>query len=163
VIQPDQGGSSKSERRKPAAAKKAPTPAPVAASTAKHRGTKRGAKPKAAVGGSAAKRFPTAWVVVGVSGGSVLGLMILLFSLLGGPSGDAPTGSSPSGGRSAAAPVGASRSLPTFQSEIPVGTGGVRPMDAAEKARRRERIASFAEMAREQEAELEKEKTPAQP
>ena len=126
--------------------------------TVQRRTTKQGAKKAAATGGVGAKRVPTHWIVLGVCGGSALGLMILLFSLLGGPSADSP---SRPGERSATGP----RTLPTFQSDLPTDRsgGGVRPMDAAEKARRKERIASFAEMAREQEAELREEQPQRKP
>ncbi len=120
---------------------------------------------KAAAGGAGFKRIPTPWIVLGVCGGSALGLAILLFSLLGGSSADSPTNRSRTGERSAIAPVTGPRALPTFQSDLPTDRygGGVRPMDAAEQARRRERIASFAEMGREQESELREEKPQRKP
>jgi hypothetical protein len=152
---------------KPASGKR--DSAKVRPAAAPRRTAKRGTNKPAATGGAGAKRMPTRWIVLGVSGGSALGLMILLFSLLGGPSADSPARP---GERSASVPVTGPRTLPTFQSDLPTfqsdlptdrSVGGVRPMDAAEKARRKERIASFAEMAREQEAELREEQPQRKP
>jgi hypothetical protein len=171
-IQTTKPGVTKSEHGKRDSAKVQPaTPA-----AAQRRTAKQGARKAAATGGAGAKRVPTHWIVLGVCGGSALGLMILLFSLLGGPSADSP---SRPGERSASAPVTGSRTLPTFPSDLPTNRsdlptfqsdlptnrsgGGVRPMSAAEKASRQERIASFAEMAREEEAALRKDKPQPKP
>ena len=115
-------------------------------------------KPQA-VKGSKAKRIPPLWIAVGAGGVSALVVIVLLVSLLGG-SGEPGTRTPPD--RSASTPFRGPQSLPTFRSDIPSassGASGVRPMDAEEKARRREGMASFAEMGREEEAKLRQEET----
>ncbi|MCL4205333.1 MAG: hypothetical protein KJ000_22865 [Pirellulaceae bacterium] len=163
-IQTTKPGATKPKTGTPESIKVQPT-SPATATAGPPRTGKQAARRATAVGGAEAKRIPAPWIVLGVCGGSALGLTILLFSLLGGSSADSPTSPSRTGERSAVAPVTGPRALPTFQSDLPTDRygGGVRPMDAAEQARRRERIASFAEMAREQESELREEKPQGKP
>jgi hypothetical protein len=172
-IQTTKPGVTKPASGKSDSAKVQPT-TPTKPAAAQRRTAKQVAKKAAATGGAGAKRVPTHWIVLGVCGGSALGVVILLFSLLGGPAADSP---SRPGERSASVPATGPRTLPTFQSDLPTNRsdlptfqsdlprsgGGVRPMSAAEKASRQERIASFAEMAREEEAALRKDKPQPKP
>jgi hypothetical protein len=99
------------------------------------------------------QRVPPMWLAIGGCAASALVVIILLAGLLSGPSDDER---SPSRDRSVSTPTRGPRSLPTFESDLPssYGPSGVRPMDVEEKARRREGMASFAEMGRTEEAKL---------
>ncbi len=128
---------------------------------AKSRPGPRSSSRQRAPGGQRANRIPASWIAAGACAGSALVVVILLVNLLGGDGSDGPSRSPE---RGASAPSSTPRSLPTFQSELPPASSaasGVRPMDAEEQARRREGMASFAEMGRQEEAKLHEEQAKA--
>jgi hypothetical protein len=93
------------------------------------------------------------WGAFGLCELSTLTVIFLLIGLLReAPRGEAETPHERSLGIS-----GGSEPFPEFPTERPApagATAGIRPMDAAERARRREAMASFAEMGQAEEAEL---------
>lgn len=127
---------------------------PSAAEEEGKRLAKRRSGLAAAAGRSKAGGQSRPWI--SIAGGSLAVLIVvgLLAGLMNG--GTSQPVEQPRAGSSSRS-ASAARQLPSFESDLPSlpeSVTGVRPMDAQEQARRREAIASFAEMGRAEEANL---------